>query len=211
MAISLASFDGNVLAAISRGDPVNKSEFQMEWVGLQHPDRADLQSFIADVFYKMYGAEVRHFCDTLIGCRGKDAQWIAALGFSLARDGTPLFLEQYLDASLESEIAARTGLPVGRHHIVEIGNMAAVHAGAVRELTMSMTRVLHQQGLNWVAFTATRCILNSFTRLRLKPILLVDADPRRLPDGGKSWGSYYETKPKVMFGDIRSGYAQLVK
>lgn len=184
--------------------------YRMEWIGPQHTERASLQDYIAASFRDTYGAQVRQFSHTLVGCRDENGQWVAALGFSLARDGVT-FLEQYLDAPLECEIAARTSLPVSRHQIVEVGNLAATHAGAARELIICMTRYLYQQGLVWVAFTATRGLLNSFTRLRLKPTALAVADPGRLPDGGKSWGTYYDTKPQVMFGDIRSGYAQLSK
>jgi len=191
-------------------DAVDESRpsYQMEWVGAAHPARASLQDFIADTFFATYGAEVQHFSRTLVGCRDSQGQWVAALGFSLARDGKT-FLEQYLDAPLECEIAARTSMPVSRHQIVEVGNLAATQVGAARELIVCMTRYLHHQGMSWVAFTATRALLNSFTRLRLKPTALAMADPRRLPDGGQSWGSYYDTHPQVMFGDIRSGYAQL--
>ncbi|HEY0844429.1 MAG TPA: thermostable hemolysin [Noviherbaspirillum sp.] len=183
---------------------------RMEWVVPQDPARAGLEAFIADTFFRMHGAHVRQFCHTLVGCRDDDGHWIAALGFTLARDGAT-FLEQYLDVPLECAIASRTGAPVSRAHIVEVGNLAASHPGAARELIVCMTRYLHQQGMVWVAFTATRGLLNSFTRLRLKPVVLAEADPMRLPDRGRSWGNYYDTSPQVMFGDIRSGYAQLAQ
>ena len=80
---------------------------------------------------------------------------------------------------------------------------------ARRALIVSVTRMLHSRGLHWVAFSATPSLLNSFTRLRLKPNWLAEADPLRLPDGGKDWGTYYDTQPQVMFGDIRYCYAQL--
>lgn len=210
MAMPLALPCHSFTSPLSRGSEEVTEPYQMEWVGPQHPARASLQDFIAGTFSRMHGAEVRQFCHTLVGCRGRDGEWIAALGFTLARDGKT-FLEQYLDAPLESEIASRTGLPLNRDHIVEVGNLAASHAGAARELIVCMTRYLHQIGMVWVAFTATRALLNSFTRLRLKPVVLAQADPLRLPDGGKSWGNYYDTQPQVMFGDIRSGYAQLAK
>lgn len=210
MAMSLAMFCHGAVTAAPRESGTRTPAYRMEWVGPYHQERASLQDFIAEAFQKMHGAEVRQFCHTLVGCRDMDGRWVAALGFTLARDGK-CFLEQYLDAPLEDEIASRTGSPVARAQIVEVGNLAACHAGAARELIVCMTRYLHQQGLAWVAFTATRGLLNSFTRLRLKPATLAEADPRRLPDGGKSWGNYYDTKPQVMFGDIRSGYAQLAK
>ena len=121
----------------------------------------------------------------------------------------PLFLEQYLDVPLEQAIGERAGHAVARSQIVEVGNLAAAHAGAARALIVSMTRLLHGHGLHCVAFTATTSLLNSFTRLRLQPGVLAAADPRRLPDAGQCWGTYYHSQPQVMFGDIRYGYAQL--
>lgn len=181
---------------------------RMEWVARDHPERASLEAFIGSVYCKMYGAQVSHFCDTLVGCRDVEGAWVAALGFSLAGNGNT-FLEHYLDAPLENMVASSVGAPVSRQQIVEVGNLAATRAGAARELIVHMTRQLHEQGLSWVAFTATRCLLNSFARLRIGVVALAQADPHRLPGAGKNWGSYYATKPQVMFGDIRSGYGRL--
>lgn len=170
--------------------------------------REELEAFIADTFHATYGAEVRHFCDVLLGCRDADGRWIAALGYSLAADG-PTFLEYYLEAPIDSALSARLQTDVSRSDIVEVGNLASTHAGAARALIVATTRLLHEMGLRWVAFTATVSLLNSFTRLRLEPQVLASADPQRLPDGGRNWGSYYHTQPKVMFGDIRYGYVHL--
>ena len=190
--------------------PAAGSALRIERVDRHHVERAGLQDYIAATFFETYGARVGHFCDHLVGCRDEEGRWVAALGFTFARDGRT-FLEHYLDAPLEQEIAAHTGAAIARAQIVEVGNLAAGHAGAARTLIACMTEFLYHEGMVWVAFTATRGLLNSFTRLRLKPTVIVDADPGRLPDAGRSWGSYYSTKPQVMFGDIRSGYAQLAK
>lgn len=185
-----------------------RTSYEVEYVCRGDPARASLEAFISRSFHAAHGAILSHFCDTLLGCRDSGGQWIAALGYSLAQDG-PLFLEQYLDEPLEHAIGARAGHPVARGEIVEVGNLAAAHPGAARALIVSMTRLLHGQGLHWVAFTATASLLNSFTRLRLKPGVLAAADPLRLADAGRCWGSYYDAQPQVMFGDIRYGYAQL--
>jgi hypothetical protein len=185
-----------------------RSSYEVEYVRAGDPARASLEAFIARSFQASYGADLSHFCDTLLGARDASGQWIAALGYSLGEDGA-LFLEQYLDEPLEQLIGNRAGRPVARAEIVEVGNLAAAHPGAARALIVSMTRLLHARGLHWVAFTATTSLLNSFTRLRLKPGVLAEADPRRLPDAGSRWGSYYNSQPQVMFGDIRYGYAQL--
>jgi hypothetical protein len=173
--------------------------------------RAPIESFITQAFLQTYGAQVSHFSDTLIGCRGADGEWIAALGYSLAASG-PTFLEQYLDAPLEVEIGKRLGYPVARAQIVEVGNLAATsHPGAARALIVRTTALLYHMGLHLVAFTATPSLLNSFGRLRLQPQLLAPADPSRLPGAGRQWGSYYDNQPQVMFGDIRYGYEKLAR
>jgi hypothetical protein len=184
------------------------ASFHVEQFRRGEPGREQLESFIAATFHATYGAEVRHFCDVLLGCRDAGGQWIAALGYSLAADG-PTFLEQYLASPIDSALSARLQTGIARRDVVEVGNLASTHAGAARALIVATTRLLHAMGLRWVAFTATASLLNSFARLRLQPQVLASADPLRLPDGGRNWGSYYHTQPKVMFGDIRYGYVQL--
>jgi len=174
------------------------------------PGRAELEAFIAAAFLKNYGARIAHFSDTLVGCRDADGAWTAALGYSLA-GAHPLFLEHYLDGPIEAEIGARMGRPVARDEVVEVGNLAALHPGAARALIVGTTRLLHELGLRVVAFTATTSLLNSFGRLQLRPQVLAHADPARLPDGGGQWGSYYDTHPQVMFGDIQYGYSELAR
>jgi hypothetical protein len=174
------------------------------------PGRAGIENFIAQAFLASYGAQISHFCDVLVGCRGDDGAWSAALGYSLAGTG-PLFLEHYLDAPLELAIGRRLAQPVRRTQIVEVGNLAALHAGAARQLIVRTTDLLHGMGLHLVAFTATASLLNSFARLSLRPQALAPADPARLPGAGRQWGSYYDTQPHVMFGDIRYGHEKLAR
>ncbi|MDQ9170745.1 thermostable hemolysin [Oxalobacteraceae bacterium R-40] len=213
MGVPLPTFCDSIVgtAGVSGQGILDKnSNLLVRRIGPQHPDRASLQQFIADIFLRNYGATVSHYCDTLVGCQDLEGKWVAALGISCAKNG-PTFLEQYLDAPLEREIGARINACASRERIVEIGNLAARHTGAARALIIYMTRYLHQQGMSWVAFTATRGLLNSFTRLQINPVVLAAADPMRLSDEGRSWGSYYDTKPQVMFADIGNGYARLAK
>ncbi len=181
---------------------------RLEVVPPGHAERRSLEAFIAAEFARVYGARVQHFCQTLAGCRDACGRWVAALGYTRARDGM-LFLEQYLDGPAEAAIAAHVGGTVARADVVEVGNLAGANVGAARALIVAMTRHLHQQGLVWVTFTATQALLNSFARLRLVPTVLAEADPARLGDGGSDWGSYYATRPQVMFGNIGFGHAQL--
>jgi hypothetical protein len=73
-------------------------------------------------------------------------------------------------------------------------------------LISSAIQYLYESGFCWVIFTATRSLLNSFARLDLRPISLATADPSRLPDQGRSWGSYYDMHPQIMAGSILLGY-----
>ena len=182
--------------------------FKVEQFSPGAPGRTSLEAFIARSFLESYGAQVSHFCQILLGCRDEQGNWIAALGYTPAAYSAT-FLEQYLDQPIEAAVSSQVQETVPRADIVEVGNLAAQYPGAARALIISTTRLLHDLGLRWVAFTATASLLNSFTRLRLQPQVLALADPARLADGGQSWGSYYDTQPTVMFGDIQYGYVRL--
>lgn len=195
-------------------DPVrhavaDTTHFRLKVLSDETPQREGLQAFIADHFCRHHGAQVNHFGQHLLGCRDAQGQWSAALGFSDA-SARPLFLEQYLDNTpIEQAIAVHTGQVVRRSQIVEVGNLAARHAGSARLLIAHATRHLHELGYRWVCFTATTSLLNSFDRLNLHPTVIAQADPAKLPDGGRTWGRYYDTHPQVMIGHIASGHAKL--
>jgi hypothetical protein len=177
---------------------------RLEPVHRTHPQRTSFEHFIAARFHRAYGARVAHFSPHLLGVRDALARWQASSGYTPA-GGRPLFLEQYLDRPIQDSLAGGIGRPVAREGIVEVGNLAAVSAGMARTLIPLLARHLHRLGYEWVVFTATRELRNSFRRLGLNPLRLARADPARLPDGGASWGSYYEHDPLVMAGRIVRG------
>ena len=183
-------------AASARLEPVHET----------HPSRAQFEDFIAARFGRAYGARVTHFLPHLLGVRDGLGRWQAAAGYAAA-DGGRLFLEQYLQSPVEQALAEKLGRPMARHGIVEVGNLAAVSAGMARLLIPQLARHLHRLGYRWVVFTATRALRNSFLRLGLRPLPIAPADPARLPDGGASWGAYYEQDPMVMAGKIALGLA----
>jgi hypothetical protein len=177
---------------------------RLELVHRTHPQRTSFEHFIAARFQRAYGARVAQFSPHLLGVRDALGRWQAASGYTPA-DGRSLFLEQYLDRPIEDSLARGLSRPIVRGGIVEVGNLAAVSAGMARTLIPLLARHLHRLGYEWVAFTATRELRNSFRRLGLSPLRLARADPVRLPDGGASWGSYYERAPLVMAGRIERG------
>ncbi|HEY9191479.1 MAG TPA: thermostable hemolysin [Methyloversatilis sp.] len=180
----------------------------LELVDQVHPARASLERFIAACFLRSYGALISHFADTLLGLRGADGEWLAALGYSLPAH-RETFIEQYLDAPLERAVAEALGERVERAAVAEVGNMAATSPGMGRLLIALATRHLHDTGFEFVVFTATRALSNSFARLGLRPFPVAPADPARLRDGDGNWGSYYHHNPVVMAGRIANGLPKL--
>ena len=182
--------------------------FRLQVLDREHPDRASLERFIAESYAKAYGAHVTHYADYLVGLRNASGAWTAGLGYTSAgRD--PLFVEQYLDQPAEDAIGSILSVPVERDQIVEVGNLAASASGAARHIIAAMTALLNELNRTWVVFTSTRALLNSFDRLEIATITLAAADPARLPDGGASWGSYYDTDPQVMTANIPLGFIHL--
>lgn len=177
---------------------------RVELAGTNDESRAGFEEFIAARFSRAFGARVKHFLPSLLGVRDRQSRLQAACGYGEAIAGD-LFLEQYLDQPVEVALTAALGRPVPRSRIIEVGNLAAVSAGLARELIPLLARHLHRRGYQWVTFTATRELRNSFRRLGLEPLALGPADPAHLPDRGANWGSYYRHDPQVMAGRIALG------
>lgn len=170
--------------------------------------RARLQAFIGASFAARHGARVRHFMPELLALATADGEPRAAIGVRDAAGG-PLFLERYLDRPVQDEIARVQGATVARSRIAEVGNLACPNAGLARLLIVALTDLLIAEGFEWVVFTATTEVSNSFRRLELAPLVLGTADPARMGDERADWGSYYECNPRVMAGAIRGGYETL--
>lgn len=171
-------------------------------------DRAALEAFIGARFAERYGARIRHFMPELLGLEDGAGQLRASVGL---RDAgcEPLFLERYLDHPVECEIRAACGYLPPRARIVEVGNLAARSGGAARLLIVALADLLATEGFDWVVFTATPEVVNSFHRLELEPIALGEAQASRMGAELADWGSYYDAHPQVMAGHIRRGRARL--
>lgn len=171
--------------------------------------RAGLQQFIARRFAEVYEARLYSFMPRLFGLYADSGALLAAFGLRTA-DREPLFLERYLDTPIEAQIADRYGRRVPRQRIVEVGNLAGVTPGAVRELILLLCEQLYVQGFRWVAFTGAARLCNSFTRMGLPLQVIAPAPVERLSaEERRLWGRYYERSPAVMLGDIGGGRRQL--
>ncbi|MBI4938963.1 MAG: thermostable hemolysin [Nitrosomonadales bacterium] len=161
-------------------------------------DRAEVEQFIGEVFRQAYGAKIKRFKPCLMSLRDQDNKLVAACGFRSAAH-EPLFLEAYLDQPIEAVLAERTGSPVERGDIVEVGNLSVMEPGVARYLITAIVSRLHTTSKQWAVFTAVPLVRNAFTKTGLKPAMLGDADKSRLPaEEQAEWGSYYEQKPQIM-------------
>jgi len=194
------------VARIGRGET-----YQLHLASPGSARRAALEQFIRQRFEQQHGARIRHFMPCLFSLENQAGQLLGAVGVRSAGSG-PLFLERYLDEPIQNAIGARLGhTEPDRDELVEVGNLAADSPGAARLLIVALTDLLVALGFRWVTFTGTPPLLNSFQRLGLTPIALGEADPTRMGAELADWGSYYDSRPLVMAGDIHGGHQRLLQ
>lgn len=179
---------------------------KIELVDIGHERRELVEGFIHDRFADKYGAEITAFMPHLLRLYTDAGETIAAAGYRPASNGR-LFLEAYLDRPVDEVVSELCGEPVSRDAIVEVGNMADSHPGTGRAGITAWTAYLSGMGYTWCVFTGVKMLRNGFRRLGIETRIICDADPARLkPEQVRLWGSYYETGPVVMCGNIMKGY-----
>lgn len=162
------------------------------------PDRAEVEQFIATVFYRACGAKVKFFLPILMSLRNRYGELIAACGIRNA-GGEPLFLENYTDKPIEQLLSEQVGATIQRDDIVEIGNYSVAEMGVSRLLISAIFDQLHATSKQWAVFTAIQLVRNALIKQNIFPRVLCDADITRLPPEDQSeWGSYYQQNPQVM-------------
>lgn len=165
-----------------------------------HTQRLPLEAYIAAKFYKDHEATVNSFMPYLLAMSCANS-FSAAVGIRPAND-SDLFIETYLDSSIEQYVAAVANGDQPRQSIVEIGNLVATRPGASQLIFIILTAVLYHANYRWVAFTATRQVEHMLKKLDFTCHVLCAADPARLGRSAAQWGRYYETDPHVMVIDV---------
>jgi hypothetical protein len=172
-------------------------------------DRSEAENFVREAFLAAYAARIEHFLPTLMTLRNNGGRLLAVLGLRDPGCGR-LFLEQYLDRPVEQLLSAATACQVERNELIEVGNFAVGSAGGGRWLITALTAYLHATGRRWAVFTCGPMLRNAFDRLGIELIDLAVADPGCLtPAESLGWGSYYNTKPRVMAANVSQSHAVL--
>ena len=174
-----------------------------------HDCRSATENFIRERFFEHYGAHIQHFMPCLLALVDELGALRGAAGLRSAASGS-LFLERYLDRPIEQEIRLRNGRVLNRNEIVEVGNFGTLAPGSARVLIVALTDLLVAQGFRWICFTGTPMLINSFQRLGLSPLCVGQARAECLGDEVADWGTYYQTHPKVMAGEIMGGHQRLL-
>lgn len=164
------------------------------------PGRAILERQIAAKFSTRYDAQLDHFYPFLLALKNAERP-LAIAGLRPARDGA-LFLENYLDCLAEQAVSSAFRKPVDRGQIVEIGNLVSTEPGASYVLFSILAPLLRDAGFRWVICTATAQVEGMLNKMRLAPKRVCAASPARLGEEAANWGTYYESRPHVIVGDL---------
>ncbi len=164
-------------------------------------ERRRVEAFVEATFDRAYGSRISTHYPTLMSVQDECGRIYAVAGFRFAREST-LFLEQYLDQPVETALEKVKGDVLPRTAIAEIGNLASDGRGASLFLFLSLASHLRDAGCEYAVATTTRELRGIFARTGFPIAELGRADPTRLPDGGQSWGAYYEADPVVVAGSI---------
>ncbi|MBT8436142.1 MAG: thermostable hemolysin [Gammaproteobacteria bacterium] len=174
-----------------------------------HPRRKQVEQFIAQRFLEVHGAIISAFMPVLIALFGENDEIQAAVGIRGAAIEV-LFLEYYLDTSIERSIACNADqlmVVPEREGIVEIGNLASIDRRAIRKLFKILAGLLHAESFEWAVFTGCTSLHRMFSTLGIETIDLGRALQSRLPVDQQTWGGYYEDSPRVVAGKVSRGCA----
>lgn len=173
-------------------------QYTVHFSGRDDADRAEIEQFIAAIFFQACGAKVKAFLPTLMSLRDLDGKLIAACGIRNA-GAERLFLENYTDQPIEQLLSEKVGSTVLRSDIVEVGNYSVAELGVSRMLLAAIVHQLHATSKQWAVFTAIQLVQNALFKQNIFPKVLCDADINHLPPEDRAdWGDYYAQNPKVM-------------
>lgn len=167
-------------------------------VSTAHPDRAEVEAFIAEIFYRAYGETIKNFMPMLIALRDEHHQLMAAFGMRCAKNSA-LFLEQYLDEPIEKVISNNLNQAILRSDITEIGNLAVIDPRNSGILIAHVIQHSIDAGVQWCVATAHHTLQNGLIKGGVDVFPLHAVNPNRLPaDELAAWGSYYDHQPQVI-------------
>lgn len=178
---------------------VTQGKALLQLVKASDAKRASIEHFIASGFAKAYQADVHSFMPNLLGV-SRDSEWQAVLGLRSAAQ-TTLFIEQYLPAPVEQMLAVE-GVKAARSQLIEIGHLYAINRQSLLQLFVLMAYALDQLKFRFLLCAATTQVRSILSRHGIELTELGEAKAEALGEDAVSWGSYYDTNPKVCLMDL---------
>jgi len=159
-----------------------------------HPDRAEVEALVRDVYAREYGATIDDFSDLLIALPGEDGGYLAAAGL---RIGDGFFSEIYLERSIEDVLSDHWQPPATRSEIAEVTTLAASHPLASHALMAGITGHLRNHNIRFAFFTVTERLHMMLKRVGVPAQELARATVDKV-NNPQDWGLYYATNPRVV-------------
>ncbi|GAB1260487.1 thermostable hemolysin [Aurantivibrio plasticivorans] len=182
---------------------------QVALISRSNTRRSETEDYIKERFHQAYAANVTEFlpCLVTLSCQ----QQISAVVGTRTADRDSLFLEQYLDSTIDSTLSTATQHAIAREKICEIGNLVAKRRGASQLLFLLLADALEQHGAEWMTFCATPQVKKIIDRFHCQMIDLGRANSSRLISDPGQWGSYYDSRPHIHAVHLPSALASARK
>jgi hypothetical protein len=178
----------------------------MKFVERGTPDWTACAELVQGVFFAGFQVTATPDPDCFLAYIGEDKtgaeRILACAGFTFPENG-PMYLERYLDASIEASISAAEACEVDRAQVLQIGSIASLRAHAGAELIKAVPFVVMCLGYTYAAMTINAKLSAVMQYLGIVFHHLADADPQRLSSEElATWGSYYDSNPVVGYAHV---------
>lgn len=188
----------------------SKKLVTLKVINKSHPLRQEVEQYVASRYLLAFDAHIKEFMPTFLGIYSEQNELLSVCGYRIASQ-EPLFLEQYLTRPAEQIMSQQFSQPVVRSTLIEFGQLASFSKGISPWHFLLMAKHLIEKNFEWCIFTATDPLYAMMVQLGLKPSVLGNADQQSIASAQTTWGTYYQTQPRVSAGNLKAGLAQLIK
>lgn len=166
--------------------------------------RQAIEEFIRSQYRQHFEADLLTFFPAILTvyCQ-QNQKLLGALGLRYA-DESDLFSEQYLRTPIEQLISARTGIPVARTDIIELGHFALLKPRYLTPVITTLAGFIRQLNAQWAVYTLSTPIKNALDKLAIQTSYLASAEACQLKCDDTNWGQYYHLQPAVYYSQIET-------
>ncbi len=188
-------------------NPLDLKALYLDVIDANHPRWPAAKTYIAQRYELAFDAHLNGYMPAFMALMQND-EFASLCGFRGAEQG-PLFLEQYLDDAADVLLTRQFSTAVERHQLVEFGQLASFNKGFSLVHFFLIAQALVRRDYQWCIFTATDPLYAMMKRFGLSLVTIADADPSRIPDASKIWGTYYQHQPRIVAGNLVTGLRDL--